>query len=97
MPSELGQHGRRRGPLPNPQRGTPSGYRLTDRQRFEIGMAAQFLGTQTTQQTINIAVDELLARLRKVPGFEAALAAAEGHRRARAGIPRIPGGSDGQA
>lgn len=59
----------RRGPKPNPNRGTPSGYRIGDRARFEMQMAASFVGTQTLQDTIDAAVQEFLARMHRVPGF----------------------------
>jgi hypothetical protein len=68
---------RRRGPKPNPDRGTPSGYRLTDRTRFELQAAALFIGTTSLQDTIAVAVDEFLDRLRAVDGFREALRKAE--------------------
>lgn len=53
-------------------------------------MAQHFLGTRSLQETIDLAVRELLERLREEPGFEEALEAAEASRRRRAGIPELP-------
>ena len=76
----------RRGPKPNPNRGTPSGYRLTDRTRFELQTAAVFVGTDSLQDTIALAVDEFLSTMREVEGFTEALRSAERHQQARAGV-----------
>ena len=67
----------RRGPKPNPNRGTPSGYRIDARTRFEMQMAASFVGTQSLQDTIGVAVGEFLAGMHGVPGFSEALRNAE--------------------
>ena len=80
---------RRRGPQPNPDRGAPCGYRITDRQRFELVMAQSFLGTRVLQQTIDVAVRELLDRLHSVRGFTDALVNAEAHQRELAGVPTL--------
>lgn len=80
---------RRRGPKPNPDRGSPSGYRLTDRTRFELQVAAVFVGTTSLQDTIALAVDEFLDTMRSVEGFTAALHAAEESQQARAGIRTV--------
>lgn len=80
----------RRGPKPNPNRGSPSGYRVTDRTRFELQVAALFVGTANLQGTIAVAVDEFLARMREVDGYEQALRAAETHQQLRAGIRSVP-------
>jgi hypothetical protein len=79
----------RRGPKPNPNRGTPSGYRIDARARFEMQMAASFVGTQTLQDTIAVAVQEFLARMHAVPGFSEALRNAEENQQRRGGIPSI--------
>lgn len=79
----------RRGPKPNPNRGTPSGYRLTDRTRFELQIAALFVGTDSLQDTIALAVDEFLFRMREVEGFTEAMRSAERHQQARAGVPTM--------
>lgn len=76
---------RRRGPKPNPDRGTPSGYRLTDRTRFELQVAALFVGTNSLQDTISLAVEEFLNRLRTVDGFRQALHAAQVSQQRRSG------------
>lgn len=80
---------RRRGPKPNPDRGTPSGYRITDRTRFELQAAALFVGTNSLQDTIALAVEEFLSRERSVDGFPAALRAAQINQQRRAGIPDV--------
>jgi len=77
----------RRGPKPKAERGTPTGYRIGARTRFELGMAQHFLGTRSLQETIDTAVRELLASLQDEPGFQAALTAAEVSQRRRAGVP----------
>lgn len=79
----------RRGPKPNPSRGTPTGYRITDRARFELQIAAAFVGTRSLQETIDMAVAEFLERHHEVAGFKDAVAAAEASQRARGGIPTI--------
>lgn len=79
----------RRGPKPNPNRGTNSGYRVADRDRFELQIAAPFLGARNLQETLDLAVSEFLAKMHKVPGFADAIAAAEASQRARGGVPSI--------
>lgn len=79
----------RRGPKPNPDRGTPSGYRVAGRQRFELQVAAPFVGARSLQETIDIAVDEFLTRMDRVGGYSDAVAAAEASQRARAGVQVI--------
>lgn len=80
---------RRRGPKPNPDRGSPSGYRLTDRTRFELQMAATFVGTTSLQDTIALAVNEFLDGMRHVEGFTQALRAAEKTQQSRAGVRTV--------
>lgn len=82
------------GPKPNPDRGQPTGYRATDRQRFALRVAGTFVGTKNLQETINLAVDEFLDRQRQVRGFLDALEAAEASQRERAGVPTIPGAQE---
>lgn len=86
----------RRGPKPNPNRGSPSGYRLNDRTRFELQIAAAFVGTTSLQDTIALAVDEFLEKMHDVEGFAEALLAAEQYQQKRAGVravtPRHPHG-----
>lgn len=86
MPDRTARAGRR-GPIPDPERGTPSGYRVKARTRFELGMAQSFLGTKSLQETIDVAVRELLDRLRAVDGFTDALVAAEASQRRRGAVP----------
>jgi hypothetical protein len=79
----------RRGPKPKADRGTPTGYRVGVRTRFELGLAQSFLGTRSLQETIDIAVRELLIQLRAEDGFEEALAAAETAQRRRAKVSAL--------
>lgn len=90
MPGPARQPRRSRESKPETDTPTPSGYRVTARQRFELGMAAQFLGTASLQDTIDLAVCELLERMREVEGFSAALAAAERSQQGRAGVRTLP-------
>jgi hypothetical protein len=55
---------RRRGPVPNPDRGSPCGYRINDRTQYELQAAALFVGTEGLQDTIDLAVREFLDRQR---------------------------------
>jgi hypothetical protein len=75
-----------RGPVRRTPPSAPTGYRVTDRRRFELHMAGAFTGRETLQGVIDLAVDEFLGRLRGTPGFEAALAAAEAEQQRRAGL-----------
>lgn len=79
----------RRGPKPNPNRGSPSGYRVTDRTRFELQVAAAFVGTTSLQDTITLAVTDFLARMREIDGFTETLRAAERHQQRRAGVRSV--------
>lgn len=81
---------RRRGPRPNPDRGRPCGFRITERTRFELQAAALFVGKASIQDTIALAVDEFLDRTRTTPGFTEALRAAEANIQRRSGVSRIP-------
>lgn len=89
MSEEAGQQKKRRGPAPNPDRGKPSGYRVTARRRFELSMAAIFVGTSSLQDTIDLAVTEFLERMGDEPGFREALTAAERSQRRRAGVGEL--------
>ncbi|MEU0511249.1 hypothetical protein ACWEKJ_30415 [Amycolatopsis thermoflava] len=80
----------RRGPKPNPDRGTPTGYRVPERIRFELQMAATFIGTTSLQETIAVAVEEFLQRMHRIDGFRQALEAAERSQQHRRGVTRIP-------
>lgn len=79
----------RRGPVPNPDRGTNSGFRVTDRDRFELQVAATFVGTTSLQETLTLAVSEFLEHLRQTPGFVEAVSAAEASQRSRQGVATI--------
>ncbi|MDX1873412.1 hypothetical protein SBI67_14920 [Mycolicibacterium sp. 120266] len=82
----------RRGPTPDPDPRSPSGYRISDRRRFELAMAQPFVGKFTLQDVIDVAVTEFLERQYNVEGFRAALHNAENNQRARRRVPTI--GSD---
>src|SRR5260370_40775428 len=75
-----------RGPIGRQPTLSPSGYRVSDRQRFELRMAALFTGQESLQDVINLAVTEILDRLRGVPGFLESLTAAEREQQRRAGV-----------
>jgi len=79
----------RRGPKPRPDPGTNTGFRVTDRERFELQLAQSFVGAKNLQAVISIAVSEFLARMREVPGYSQAVSAAEANQRARAGVQSI--------
>ena len=76
-----------RGPIGRQPTLSPSGYRVSDRRRFELRMASMFTGHESLQDIIDLAVTEFLDRLRERPGFLDALAAAEREQQRRAGIP----------
>jgi hypothetical protein len=79
----------RRGPKPDTTQRSPSGYRISDRRRFELAMAQPFVGKFTLQEVIDLAVTEFLDRQRAVEGFRAALLSAENSQRSRGGVPSI--------
>lgn len=79
----------RRGPKPRPDPGTNTGFRVTDRERFELQLAQSFVGARNLQAVISIAVSEFLVRMHEVPGYSEAVDAAEANQRARAGVRRI--------
>lgn len=76
----------RRGPKPRPDPGTNTGFRITDRERFELQLAQSFVGARNLQAVISVAVSEFLTRMRDVPGYSDAIEAAEASQRARAGV-----------
>lgn len=80
-----------RGPIGRQPTLSPSGYRVSDRQRFELRMAALFTGQESLQDVINLAVTEFLDRLRGVPGFLESLTAAEREQQRRAGVRPMTG------
>lgn len=75
-----------RGPIGRQPALSPTGYRVSDRRRFELRMAGMFTGQESLQDIIDLAVTEFLDRLRERPGFLEALAAAEREQQRRAGI-----------
>jgi hypothetical protein len=66
-----------------------TGFRVTARQRFELEAAAPYLGTHSIQETLAIALNEFLDRMRETEGFGATLLTAEAHQQRRAGIERV--------
>lgn len=87
MPSEAPR--KKPGPKASGARRRQAGYRLTDRQRFELQTAALFVGVESLQEVIDTAVGEFIARMNGVDGYTAALKAAEAHQRQRAGVPTL--------
>ena len=79
-----------RGPVGRQPSLSPTGYRVSDRRRFELRMAGMFTGHESLQDIIDLAVTEFLDRLRQQPGFQAALTAAELEQQRRAGIRPSP-------
>ncbi len=79
-----------RGPIGRQPSLSPTGYRVSDRRRFELRMAGLFTGHDSLQDVIDLAVTEFLDRLREQTGFEAALTAAELEQQRRAGIRPSP-------
>ena len=74
------QEPQRRGRPSRPEPAEPSGYRITAAQRRQLTLAMAFTDSRTLQATIDTAVNDYLRTLREtVPGFAAAVAAAEGH------------------
>ena len=87
MPSDRPVGAGARGPIGRHPRPLPTGYRVVERRRFELLMAGRFTGHETLQAVIDLAVGEFLDRMRKEPGFNEALSAAEQSQRRRAGVP----------
>jgi hypothetical protein len=85
-----------RGPIGREPVLSPSGYRVSDRRRFELRMASLFTGHDSLQEVIDLAVAEFLDRLRARPGFADALAAAEQEQQRRAGVHPVEGGPSGE-
>jgi len=79
-----------RGPVSRQPTLSPTGYRVSDRRRFELRMAGLFTGHESLQDIIDLAVSEFLDRLREQSGFQAALTAAELEQQRRAGIRTTP-------
>lgn len=68
-----------------------TGFRVTSRQRFELEVAAPYLGTHSLQDTLAVALEEFLDRMSAVEGFVSTLASAEAHQQSRAGVERVDG------
>jgi hypothetical protein len=79
-----------RGPISRQPTLSPTGYRVSDRRRFELHMAGGFRGLYSLQDIIDLAVTEFLDRLRDdAPGFVETLASAEREQRRRAGVQAV--------
>jgi hypothetical protein len=79
-----------RGPISRQLELSPTGYRVSERRRFELRLAGPFTGRESLQDIIDLAVTEFLDRLRDdVPGFVEALAAAEHAQQRRAGVQSV--------
>lgn len=84
-----------RGPIGRQPALSPTGYRVSDRRRFELRMAGLFTGQESLQDVIDLAVTEFLDRLRTSPGFLDAIAAAEREQQRRAGVQPVNEGGTG--
>ena len=89
MPQPRPASAGRRGPVAADPRRSPSGYRISDRERFELRMAGSFVGRDTLQSVLELAVSEFLERMRSVDGYPAALKAAEREQQRRSGIRHL--------
>lgn len=89
MPPARSTSSGRRGPVAAQPSRSPSGYRISDRQRFELDAAGLFTGRGTLQSVLDLAVQEFLDRMRSVDGFAAALDAAEREQQRRTGVRQV--------
>ena len=89
MPQQRPASVGRRGPLAREPRLKPSGFRISERTRFELQAAALYTGCTTIQAVLEIAVTEFLERMASEDGFRETLAKAEAAQRRRAGIPSV--------
>jgi hypothetical protein len=88
MPTARPESAGRRGPIARHPVRTPTGYRIDDRTRFELQVAAPFAGCDSKLQSIlDLAIAEFLDRIRGEKGFEDALRNAEEAQRRREGTP----------
>lgn len=76
-----------RGPVGRKPVLSPTGYRVSDRRRFELRMAGSYMGKESLQDIIDLAVTQFLDRLRDDdPEFERSVNSAERHRQRQAGV-----------
>lgn len=94
MPTDRPATAGSRGPVRREPSLHPSGYRVSERRRFELQAAALFTGTTGLQGVIDLAVTEFLDRMRDVPGFTDTLSKAETSQQRRAGVRQLPKPSD---
>jgi hypothetical protein len=69
---------------------SPTGFRVSERTRFELEAAALYTGRHTLQSVLELAVAEFLERVRAQEGFLATLDTAERAQQRRADVPRLP-------
>ena len=79
-----------RGPVARQPRRTPTGFRVDDRTRFKLRVAALYTGRDNLQGVLDLAVAEFLDRLKDVKGFRHTLRDAEQAQQRRARIRRVP-------
>lgn len=94
MPAGRPEGAGARGPVRRRPALSPSGYRISERRKFELTAAALFTGAGNLQAVIDLAVDEFLDRVREEPGFTDTLINAENSQRRRAGIREISDSND---
>ncbi|MBM7784800.1 hypothetical protein JOD67_001480 [Tenggerimyces flavus] len=92
MPTNRPHGAGRRGPVAREPVLSPTGYRISERTKFELVAAMSYTGATTLQAVIDIAVAEFLERMGTTPGYKATLrtSAAE---RLRRGLP-VPQSND---
>ena len=79
-----------RGPARREPTLSPTGYRVSDRQRFELRMAALFIGEESLQDVIDFAVTGFLGWLRaEFPKFGDAVEDAEHAQQQLAGVQSL--------
>lgn len=87
----------RRGPRPKPDPGTQTGYRVTARQRLELGVARTFTGASSLQAVLDQAVDRYLHWMKETAeGFQEAVDNAVSFQERQAGVPTIRSRRDGR-
>jgi hypothetical protein len=91
MPGERPETAGSRGPVRREPALSPSGYRISERRRFELQAAILYTGVAGLQGIIDLAVTEFLDRMRIEPGFNETLDHAERSQRRRAGVRQLPG------
>jgi hypothetical protein len=91
MPGDRPETAGSRGPVRREPSLSPSGYRISERRRFELQAASLYTGAAGLQGTIDLAVSEFLDRMHTEPGFSETLDQAERSQQRRAGVRQLPG------